>query len=281
MKNKSIWMYWHQGFENAPFVVTRCVEQWRLLHPDWQINLLDKNNIATYVDPLPIVKTTLDKMSLPHQSDLIRTQLLIKYGGVWADPTCFPLQKLDFWLLEKMSAGVFFYFKPGRDRIMSNWFIASEPDNKLLVTLFQEMIKYWNATTFKNLGSQDSIFIKNLKRVINRNLWLPLLWCSPLFNKLLRTNTYFIYHYMVFKLVTFNKICREIFKQMPKIEPSEEHKMIEMGLLAALNDNIKKIIDNKSVPLFKLNWKIKNENIPSDSNLYYLFNNSRNHDNTK
>ena len=35
---KIIWMYWHQGFEQAPEIVSRCVEQWIEMHEagqDW------------------------------------------------------------------------------------------------------------------------------------------------------------------------------------------------------------------------------------------------------
>ena len=149
--NKIIWMYWHQGFDDAPKVIGPCVQQWKNLHPDWEINLLDQNNVYEFIEPLTIKQKILEKMSLAHRSDLIRTQLLIKHGGVWVDSTCFPLMKLDNWLPKNMQAGFFFFYRPGRDRIISNWFIASEKDNMVLKTLYDELITYWNNHNFKNL----------------------------------------------------------------------------------------------------------------------------------
>jgi hypothetical protein len=42
-----------------------------------------------------------------------------------------------------------------------------------------------------------------------------------------------------------------------------------------LSHDIKTIIDEKQVPLFKLTWKIKQKEIPQDSNLAYLLNQTK------
>jgi hypothetical protein len=268
---KIIWMYWHQGFDQAPPIVGSCADQWKNLHPDWEIRLLDQNNVYEFADSLAIKQKTLEKMSLAHRSDLIRTQLLIKYGGVWADPTTFPLQKLENWLPENMQAGFFFYYKPGRDRIISNWFIAAEKDNTVLRTLYEELNMYWNNNNFKNFGRAYSSHEKLLNRAINRNLVLPQLWFTFFFTKVLRVYPYMVYHFMFYRLISKYKDIKQKFEQMPKLSAEPPHLLQHAGMMKPLNADVKTIIDERKVPMFKLNWKKVQSQIPQNSNLAYLF----------
>jgi hypothetical protein len=269
---KIIWTYWHQGFDQAPRVIGPCIEQWRNLHPDWDVHLLDQNNIYEFVEPLGVEQTALEKMTLAHRSDLIRTQLLIKYGGVWVDPTCFPLQKLENWLPANMQAGFFFFYKPGRDRIISNWFIAAEKNNKVLKTLYDALNNYWNNNSFKNLGRPDTSFEKLLNRLLNRNLVLPRLWFTFFFTKVLRVHPYLVYHFMLYHLILEQKDIKQQFGQMPRQSAERAHRLQRAGMMKTLNADIKAIIDERKVPLFKLTWKISQNEIPQNSNLAYLFN---------
>ncbi|MFT4848924.1 MAG: hypothetical protein ACI83B_001462 [Sediminicola sp.] len=269
---KIIWMYWHQGFDRAPSFLGPCIQQWRNLHPDWELHLLDQDNICNFAEPLAIKQTTLAKMTLAHRSDLIRTQLLIKYGGVWADPTCYPLKKLEEWLPVNMQNGFFFFYKPGRDRIISNWFIAAEKDNIVLKTLYDALNTYWNNNNFKNLGRADTFIERQLNRLLNRNLVLPRLWFTFFFTKVLRVYPYMVYHFMLYQLISKHKYIKQQFEQMPKQYAEPSHGLQLAGMMKALSPDIKTIIDERKVPLFKLTWKISHSDIPENSNLAYLFN---------
>lgn len=271
MTNKTIWMYWHQGFEHAPPAVKPCVKQWEKLHPNWTIHLLDKHTILNHADPLPIKKDILGQMMLPHISDLYRTQLLIKYGGVWADPTTFPLMSLEEWLPQNMNAGFFFFYKPGRDRIISNWFIASEKNNKMLIKLYDELLKYWNNNNFKNPSEPRTPLKQFLKRLINRNFFLTRLWFTPLFTKILRVSPYMVYHYMVYRLIMKHKSLYGMFEKMPKISSPLIFAFEEDTVYRPLNPEIKAIVDDQKIPLVKLHWRHINQDIPEQSNIAYLF----------
>jgi mannosyltransferase OCH1-like enzyme len=274
---KNIWTYWHQGFDDAPYVVKKGVEKWKSLHPDWNLYLLDHNNVFDFIDPIPIEKAYWDKLIIPHQSDLIRTQLLIKYGGVWADPTCYPLQSLDSWLPAYMTAGLFFFVYPGPDRIISNWFIGAKKGNFFLQKLYNELCQYWHHD-FNNLGTESSAIEKISYRIINRNLTLTRLWFTPLFTKLIKWSPYMVYHYKFYDLTCTDQKCAEIWESMPKFPSVTPHLLQRFGLLAPMDDALKMKIDQKQSPLFKLTWKLSRDNIPKDSALYYLFqSNSRYH----
>lgn len=272
MTSKTIWMYWHQGFDQAPLAVMPCVKQWQKLNPSWEIQLLDKHTILDFAEPLPMKKKVLDKMMLPHISDLYRTQLLIKYGGVWADPTTFPLMSLEEWLPQNMNAGFFFFYKPGRDRIISNWFIAAKKQNIMLIRLYDELIKYWNNNNFKNPAEPRTPLKQFLKRLINRNFYLTRLWFTPLFTKILRVSPYMVYHYMFYRLLAKDKKLATLFQKMPKMSKPLMFSFKEDNVYQPLSPEIKSLVDNKSVPLVKLHWRHMKKSISEHTNIGYLFN---------
>jgi hypothetical protein len=61
-----------------------------------------------------------------HFADLVRFNLLARYGGVWADSTVLCAVGLDSWLpLVQVGSPFFVFSNPGPDRLISNWFIVS------------------------------------------------------------------------------------------------------------------------------------------------------------
>ena len=46
--NKTIWLTWFQGWDNAPEIAERCLDSWRYYNPDWTIVLLDDTNYKDY-----------------------------------------------------------------------------------------------------------------------------------------------------------------------------------------------------------------------------------------
>lgn len=268
---RTIWLYWHQGFEEAPEIIKNCVSQWQLLHPSWTIHLLDNKNVDKFIDPLPLSDDKLDELTLAHRSDLIRTKLLIQHGGVWADPTCFPLKPLDNWLDKQMTSGLFLFYKPGRDRIISNWFIASEKENPLLKKLLTELCHYWENNTFVNLGNQYVWYEKYVKKIYNRSLRSTQLWFTWFTRKVLKLFPYMVYHYTFYQLISRDPQSKIQWANMAKISADGPHKLQRAGLLSPVTRNIKELIKQKETPLFKLTWKIKATTWTDDSVLGYLF----------
>ena len=41
---KKIFIYWSQSFKKAPLVVNRCLLNWKLKNPNWQIVVLDDSS---------------------------------------------------------------------------------------------------------------------------------------------------------------------------------------------------------------------------------------------
>lgn len=272
---KKIFTYWHQGFEQAPPIIQACIRTLACQNDQWDIHFLDSESVGDWIDPIPIPDKKWNRMQVAHRSDVIRTQLLVKFGGVWADPTIWFCKPLDHWLGSVMDAGVFMFHRPGRDRAVSNWFIAAAPKNALLQRQYDSLCTYWRENEFANLGKSMSGAARLLKRVLNRNLELPRLWLREPVIRLFKTYPYMIYHYMIYDLACLEPELRVIWKRMPKISADIAHLLAHRGLLEPLDPDTQQFIDSGRAPLYKLTWKLPTQAVPAGSVLEYLLNSDR------
>lgn len=266
---RKIWLLWLQGLSEAPFIVKKCMESWLKENPGWEVIILDQNNLGEFIDlDLPDKKYAC----LPHaqKSDLVRLQLLSKYGGVWADSTTLCMKPLDEWIDNCTQSGFFAFAKPGRGRIMSNWFLVSEKQCPLILKLRELYISFFRNNNFNNKGRFKPRILNWLCKILNRSEKTTKYWFSPLITKIIRIYPYFIFHYMFERLVSCNLECQNIWKNTEKISTDGPLKIMRAGLFSSLNEDIKKDIDEKRVPLYKLTWKYDHNMYTSSSLLYYL-----------
>ena len=252
---KTIFTYWHQGFDKAPRLVRLCIAQVRRLHPDWEIHLLDEHSISDFIDEFPMPSYNREGISLAAWSDLVRLQLLLKYGGVWMDPTVFCARPLGSWLPGLMDSGIFLFSRPGRDRLIASWFIAAVPSNPWLKEVDKLLRRYWGGRKFRNLGRDYSPFEGQLSRIINRNVVFPRIWFSPLFTKLLPVQPYFFFHYALAKTAASSEIAGQVWNAMPKRTADGPHRLLRIGLNERITDEARDLIQSQESMVFKLNWK--------------------------
>ena len=270
-----IYTYWHQGLDDAPPIVNCCVERMRQMNPSWEVIVHDAGSAESIIESIPVSAKKLDRLSLPHLSDLIRTSLLIDHGGVWIDPTVYLSQPFDTWIHSRMGAGVFLFSNPGRDRLISNWFIASSPSNAILKELFEALCEYWEYNHFRNHSREASRFETILGRLVNRNLWLPRLWLSWPFRKLLQVYPYMIYHYMIYHYLFCDLVRRDselagIYSEMPKVPAEGAISLHRYGVEKHYSPKAKRILKDPSIPLHKLRWKNPKDSQELESILTYL-----------
>ena len=141
---KVLFIYWAQKFINAPMVVKKCLLSWKLNNPTWKIIELNNSNLDKYVNirkEIPnINKKNITKTAY---SDIVRIFLLAKYGGCWCDATTFCNKPLDEWLPSNIGAGFFGFDKPGKDRLVSSWFLYAEKNNYIIQKWKKNTIRYW------------------------------------------------------------------------------------------------------------------------------------------
>ena len=151
---KIIWQYWHQGAENAPQLVKECLASVKRFNPEYEVKLLTFETAGEYVE-LPQKYYDLvrqKKIKIAFFSDMLRLNLLRKYGGVWVDATILLTSPLPQNILD---AEFMVMQKDVRsdlsENIMSCFFIRSVSNS-----LFLELIK----TTLENYW-QDNDFVIN------------------------------------------------------------------------------------------------------------------------
>lgn len=145
-----VWVCWLQGIEHAPKVVQKCYESLKENLIDKEIILVTANNMNKYVEfPDYIIdKWTTGKITFTHMTDLLRLELLIKYGGTWIDATVLCTRTSNEIPDYYFKSDLFFYqiLKPGRDgqtTVLSSWFLSACTNNKILMATRYLCYEYW------------------------------------------------------------------------------------------------------------------------------------------
>jgi len=255
IQNKTIWLLWTQGFQNAPELVKLCLESWRRFNPNWDVRALDDNALKTLID-LPLL--TADRRDITPQvfSDLARLSLLRRFGGVWTDATVFCCEPLDEWLEPYAQEGFFAFRNPGRDRLMATWFLAANADNQILTGLYRDYVALWEQNRFLSPRHGMARFSRRaLSRFFSRNPKATLRWFGfP--RTVLKIVPYYVIHYTFNKLVFSDPAVARIWNSCVPFEAAQPRRLTKLahdpdGLATALD-----MIERGASPLYKLNWRI-------------------------
>lgn len=100
-----IWVCWWQGEDSLPELVQVCLKSIQKNIPGEKavlrfITLENCMEYVTFTDTI-IRKFQEGKITLTHLSDILRAELLYRYGGMWIDATYFVSDSLEKALLEK------------------------------------------------------------------------------------------------------------------------------------------------------------------------------------
>lgn len=268
---KKIWLLWIQGISDAPYIVKACYQSWLEKNPGWEVVILDENTLTDYLgQDFSLHKNTGN--NLASASDIIRVNLLAKYGGVWVDATCLCMQPLDEWLFNNAESELdFFAFsRPTKDKLISSWFLASEKDGKFITRLKEETNGYWQDNDFsfyqsniilKVIGKlfQNRTTLDYLSGRFNRNVKTTRHWFSFVIRRVFNVYPYFWLHYLANKLIEDDASCKKIWEAMPKISADLPHSLQHIGLEKPVTSELKQKIDDLESPVYKLNWRTKED----------------------
>lgn len=148
MHSHVIWVCWMQGMEQAPALVKRCYESLLENLGDRKIVVITENNYRDYVSfPEHILeKYKKGVITKTHFSDLLRLELLIRYGGTWIDATvlCTGSGVPEYILNSELF--VYQCLKPGRDghdAVISSWLMTSRSNHPILLLTRALLYRYW------------------------------------------------------------------------------------------------------------------------------------------
>lgn len=145
---RRVWICWLQGEEQAPPLVRKCIASVRRHLRDRELVLVTKANLMDHVSLPPHVQAKVDSGAITrtHLSDILRLELLSRFGGTWIDATVYcsggdiPSYMLDDALF------VFQNLKPGRDGHsinLSSWFITAQAGHPIIELAKELLYAYW------------------------------------------------------------------------------------------------------------------------------------------
>ena len=163
LSDKNVWFFWHSGYANMHPYTLRNVRAWhrRLSKKGWTIRVLDRQsssplNVTNFLDvsdpgtfPKAFIDGTIGGDYAPqHTSDLVRWPLLLKYGGVYADVGMIQIGDLDRLWSETVGnpnsqSKVLSYDSGGIGRGLTNYFLASEPNNPFFERCHRLLMQLW------------------------------------------------------------------------------------------------------------------------------------------
>lgn len=248
---RRLWLLWLQGIDNAPAVVRACLASWGRWNPGWQIELLDLERLLTV---MPEYRDWGDRWSAigpTALSDLIRVNLLTRFGGVWADATCLCRKPLDAWLPHLARTGFFAFSDPAPDRLLASWFLAAEAGTPLVARWREESHRYWEQGPTRGLVEACELLSSNryAAQRADRQLWF-----DEHHSDYRSHYPYFWFHYLFERLLQDPDLAAR-WRMVPKMTADIPHRIQQLGLRRAVTDEWVEEFRTGIAPLYKLTYK--------------------------
>ena len=140
---KIIWLFWDE--KNIPLHIQMYIDRISELNKDYSVIILGFHNLSEYLREFKFYFDT----PIANQTDLIRLNLLYRYGGIWIDiSTIFNVSLNEiFPLLDKLHSYdlIAFYNESSTvnyDRpIIESWFLAAPKNNEFIRLWLEEFSK--------------------------------------------------------------------------------------------------------------------------------------------
>lgn len=150
---KIIWTYWHDL--TPPKSVQICLASWHKNNSDYEIRLLNKETINTYLVDFNFQDYNVE--NLANLSDIIRLKLLVKYGGIWLDASVFLNKGIDCYLeiLESNQLDLLCFMGLDHNNlsdlpITESWFLITKKNNELIIKWLEELDKCFKSIDYKD-----------------------------------------------------------------------------------------------------------------------------------
>lgn len=141
---KTIWMFWDK--EELPNHISLIYNNNKKILNDWDINLLNNNNIKDYLD-FDSFQKNYESLAIQAKTDLIRLKLLNKYGGIWMDASIIINSKTEFEKMfndtvnNKVELSAFTLYEKDDSfkyhQYIESWFLIA-PKNSYIISLWLE-----------------------------------------------------------------------------------------------------------------------------------------------
>ena len=156
-RSTKVWICWFQGEANAPRIVRSCIASVKQNLSNREIIILTEENIPQFIQLPDYIqeKKNIGLISAAHYSDLLRLELLCKYGGMWIDASVLCTSSR---FVDKIADLPLFVYKEmdlvRRDVkpiLASSWFISAYSNQHILLLTRALLHEYWK--THSNLSN--------------------------------------------------------------------------------------------------------------------------------
>lgn len=135
-----VFTLWGQGPASAPPVTAACLRRMRTAYPGDELVVLTEESIPYWADCPEYVRERVGE-DFTHLSDIVRIELLKRYGGFWMDATCWITGPLP--AFEQLAAGAdFFALRRSPTRIAS-WLLGARNTSYIVHMLSAALAVYW------------------------------------------------------------------------------------------------------------------------------------------
>lgn len=246
---RTIHIYWDQGFPSAPELVNRISDLWELAAPGWRVH---RYSAADVDEHLRAYGLDIEELTVQIRSDIFRLHLLKREGGLWVDATVLPTKQSAMWLNCVADSELFMFQKPFPDRLVSTWLIyAQKKDNLLINAWLSGVLTYFTERKRRPLD-EVSFPERALTHAIRRIA--PHHCANPRLGYLTSGFPYFIAHYILARASRTGTNLSKLLAEMPYVPADTAHllqrqlrskgpSMQGLGLLLS------------SGPVHKLTWK--------------------------
>jgi hypothetical protein len=151
--SRTIWIWWGQGWNdtNVPKLVHACAHSWAVRNPGFEVRRLSVYNLSSYAELADALRTYVALPATDHFafSDILRTELLGIYGGLWVDATTFCLAPIATWIpasiLDDGSPPFFGVRYPhnGEGEVASFLLYAHTPGSFIIQNMRHNLRRFW------------------------------------------------------------------------------------------------------------------------------------------
>lgn len=144
-----IWQLWLQGKQQAPRLVSKCMNSVEKFGGGREIFILTEHDLANYTDIPGVVwdKYHQGLMENAHFSDIVRSFLLEKHGGTWIDATVLLTAPIpEEFLRQDFFAFAYENIKdPYKVKYYTfgSWFLHAKPNHLLFRKMNKVLLDYW------------------------------------------------------------------------------------------------------------------------------------------
>ncbi len=172
---KIIWTFWDSHLQSP--LVDLCFKQIRNLLPEYEINIVNRQNVAKYLEDIVHPRTDI---SFVNFTDLTRLKLLNKFGGYWVDASILITHNFD-WLSDlkhKHNPDIIgfyadFFTSDINFPLLETWFIGSTPNNLFINEWCNEFEKCYsseNPHRYFDIEKSNENFLQKIDNTLSNYL---------------------------------------------------------------------------------------------------------------